>query len=63
VDWDDHYYCTICNELVPAIEIDALRSIAQAARAFLSQPYDNGQHEARLKMALAALPQSGEGKP
>lgn len=43
-----------------ADEVRELRKIEQAARAFFSQPYDNGQHEKALRDAVMAVPSNSE---
>jgi hypothetical protein len=40
--------------------LEALRKVADAARVFFSQPYDNGQWERRLRDAVRALESNGE---
>ena len=35
-DWDSHYYCMLCNELVSATEIDALRSANERCNRYES---------------------------
>ncbi len=41
-----------------AARVRRLEAVADAARAFFSQPYDNGQWERRLRDAVDAMPPS-----
>lgn len=46
-------------------EVERLRKVAEAARMFFSQPYDNGQHETALRDAVAdllSLPAGEDGR-
>lgn len=54
-DWDSHYYCMICNELLSTAEADALRKVALEAQQVWRAWNQNPQNEIVLERRMDDL--------